>query len=93
MPGRNTVPIITLPEPAISHPREPVDSSCLSHVGYHEPLNYLYCTFHSSGMTYIFPGVPFAEYEALMNADSIGKYFTKNIKPRYPAIDVSNRDA
>ncbi len=94
---RNTVPIITLPEPAISHPRRPVTSSCLTHIGYHEPLDYLYLTFKSSGLSYIYPNVPKGIYDEMMdlaaNGGSLGKYFLSRVKPFYHAIDVNNEDA
>jgi hypothetical protein len=95
--GRNTVPIITLPEPAISHPRTKVDSSCLTHIGYHEPLKYLYLTYKSTGLSYVYPNVPKDVYDTLVTLSqtggSIGKYVTGYIKPNFPAIDVNNQDA
>jgi hypothetical protein len=95
--GRNTVPIIRIPEPAISHPRTEVVSRCLTHVGYHEPLSYLYLTYKSTGLSYIYPNVPIDVYERLMMlsdaGSGIGTYVTRYIKPNYPAIDITNQDA
>lgn len=95
--GRNTVPIIRLPMPAISHPFRDVQSSCLTQIGYHEPLSYLYLTFKSSGLSYIYPNVPKSVYDTFMQlADtggSVGTYFTRFVKPKYPAVDVNNQDA
>lgn len=95
--SRNTVPIIYTAEPALSHPRVPVKSECLSHVGFHEPLSELWLTFVSSGMSYKYPNCPKSVYDELMRLAEIGKgmgtYFMKSIRPVYPAVDVSNRDA
>lgn len=94
---RNTVPIISLPRPAISHPFVDVESSCLSEIGYHEPLSYLYLTFKKTGLSYIYPGVPKDVYDTFIelaaNGGSVGKFFTGYVKPKYPAIDVTNVDA
>ncbi|MEZ0611687.1 KTSC domain-containing protein [Fibrella sp. WM1] len=60
--------------------RIPVDSSNLASVGYDgrtlevEFLN---------GSVYQYSGVPDEVYEALMSADSHGKYFNANIRTSY----------
>jgi hypothetical protein len=95
--GRNTVPIIRIPMPAVSHPPVEVTSSCLLAIAYHEPLSYLYAQFKSSELWYIYPGVPLSTYEALVNiaesGGSVGQHFITNVKKRYPAIDINNEDA
>ena len=66
-------------------------------IGYHEPLSYLYLTFKPTGLSYIYPGVPIQKYWEMMelaaNGGSLGKYFNAEIKPQYPAIDITNVDA
>ena len=58
----------------------PVSSSNLSSVGYENGT--LYIRFHN-GRLYAYYNVPVSEYEALMSADSHGKYFNANIRNLY----------
>ena len=58
----------------------PVSSSNLSSVGYENGT--LYIRFHS-GRLYAYYDVPVSVYEALMSADSHGKYFNANIRNLY----------
>ena len=95
--GRNTVPIIRIPMPAVSHPPVEVTSSCLLAIAFHEPLSYFYAQFKSSGLWYIYPGVPFTTFETLValadSGGSVGRHFIANVKRLYPAIDINNQDA
>lgn len=51
-------------------------------VGYDDTAQKLTVQFHN-GRTYSYGGVPQSEYQALVNAHSVGKYFTDNIKHIY----------
>lgn len=61
---------------------QPVSSSNVSSVGYDEETQALYVEFNN-GSTYRYNGVPFGEYQALINAPSIGSHLARNIKPIY----------
>ena len=56
-----------------------VESSNLQAVGYDETKRILYIEFKHSG-TYKYFDVDISIYDGFFNADSIGKYFDKNIK-------------
>jgi hypothetical protein len=56
-----------------------VTSSLISQVKYDEATRELVVLFKSGGR-YVYSEVPHAAYEALMSAESIGKYFIKHIK-------------
>jgi len=57
-----------------------VDSSAIRAIGYDGYI--LSVEFHS-GRVYDHPGVPESVYRALMNASSIGRYYSLNIRGRY----------
>jgi hypothetical protein len=57
-----------------------VQSSDLAGVDYWSGT--LTIAFHSGGV-YEYYGVPYSEYDALMNASSHGKYFHAHIKNQY----------
>ena len=59
--------------------RQSVSSSNIASIGYAESSNILEVEFNHGG-TYQYFDVPQHEYQALMNADSKGKYFDANIK-------------
>jgi KTSC domain len=59
-----------------------VSSSDLAAVDY-DGFGTLVIVFHSGGV-YAYYGVPYSEYVGLMQADSHGKYFHRNIKDDYP---------
>lgn len=61
--------------------RTPVTSSNIRAIGY-EPET-LEVEFNS-GSVYQYHGVPASEHDAIMNAESKGKYFNANIKNSYP---------
>lgn len=63
--------------------REPVQSSNLRSVGYDPSSKILEIEFHQGGI-YQYSGVPASEYQGLMSAPSLGQYFHKYIKDRYP---------
>lgn len=62
--------------------RTPVSSSNLRSVGYDAETQTLEIEFHKGGI-YQYYGVPEYEYESLISASSIGRYFIDNIKTRY----------
>lgn len=84
MSGRT---IIEIEEPDLSHPREPVESSSISFVGWDDESLDLWITFKESDLSYRYFQVPEFEYDNLMNAQSIGRYFSKQIKPFYECED------
>ena len=61
-----------------------VDSTLISEVGYDPDLEKLIVVFKKSGGKYIYSGVPQETYDALMAAASVGGYFLKNVKPKFP---------
>jgi hypothetical protein len=62
--------------------RKPVDSRNLLSVGYDDASETLEVEF-KSGSVYQYYGVPQAEHEALCSADSVGGYFSANIRNAY----------
>jgi len=62
--------------------RTKVESSNLASIGYDEENEILEIEFNHGGI-YQYFDVPKEEYEALMNADSHGKYFVANIREDY----------
>ena len=61
-----------------------VDSTLISEVGYDADLEKLSVVFKSTGGKYIYSGVPQETYDALMAAGSVGGYFLKNVKGKFP---------
>ena len=61
-----------------------VNSSLLSEVGYDADLEKLTVIFKKTGGRYVYSGVPQETYDAMMAAGSVGGYFLKNIKPKFP---------
>jgi hypothetical protein len=59
--------------------RKEVESSNLASVGYDAKKKILEIEFNHDGV-YQYFDVPKSEYEALMNADSHGRYFVHNIQ-------------
>lgn len=60
-----------------------VNSSNVESIGYDEDNQILYVHFLNSS-TYIYKGVPQAEFEGLRYAPSVGSYLHRNIKNLYP---------
>ena len=67
--------------------RQHVDSSVIVALGYDESAGILEVVFRT-GRTYRYFRVPQAEFDALRDADSIGGYFNRKIRPRYPGVEV-----
>jgi hypothetical protein len=60
----------------------PVDSSVIALIAYDEDNEILEVRFRN-GRTYRYFRVPPDEHEALLAAESVGRYFNEVIKPRY----------
>ncbi len=67
--------------------REPVNSSNLKSIGYDCERLLLAIEFHSGGV-YEYQGVPEHIYSQLMGAPSMGSFFHKFIKDRYPCSKI-----
>jgi KTSC domain len=67
--------------------RTSVTSSNIRAVDYDSDSETLELEF-TDGSVYQYTGVPQGEHEALMSADSKGKYFHGNIKGRYPYVKL-----
>ena len=68
--------------------RESVDSSALASVGYDRDV--LEVEF-GNGSVYQYVGVPIRVYEALMMAQSHGRFFNEHIRDRYQYIPVPSQ--
>ena len=63
-------------------PRIPVASSMINSIGYDSETQTLDVEFNN-GSVYSYGGVPQSEYDGMINAQSVGKYFVSNIKNTY----------
>lgn len=57
-----------------------VQSGLLARVGYDDSTKTLAIVFNGKPTEYHYPNVDRSTYEALINAESIGRYFGQNIK-------------
>jgi hypothetical protein len=62
--------------------RKPVESSNIESVGYDKATKVLEVKF-KSGSVYQYTNVPPEKHKALVEADSVGGYFSANIKEHY----------
>ena len=60
----------------------PVVSSNIKEIGYEDKFEVLKVTFNT-GKTYDYHGVPSLTFKAFKEAESKGKFFHKNIRPKY----------
>lgn len=67
--------------------RTPVISSDISSIGYDASQEILEIEF-IKGSVYQYTGVPVGVFEAIMAADSKGRYFNANIKKVYPYMKL-----
>ncbi|HYG20596.1 MAG TPA: KTSC domain-containing protein [Ohtaekwangia sp.] len=67
--------------------REPLTSSSLRSVGYHEDEEILEVEFVNDGI-HQYLGVPLEKYAALMSAESHDAYFSHNIRGMYEYKEV-----
>jgi hypothetical protein len=70
--------------------RTPVTSSVIAGVTYDPRTNTLEVEFHT-GRVYQYFDVPPTEYDALRQADSVGRYFNRAIRNRYRSREVTER--
>ncbi|HET7229470.1 MAG TPA: KTSC domain-containing protein [Longimicrobium sp.] len=70
--------------------REPVQSSSVGSIGYDARKHLLEVEFRNGGV-YRYLDVPEAEYQALRDADSVGRHLNQEIKPFYSVIKVRSR--
>lgn len=59
-----------------------VNSSNVEAVGYDADSSAIYVRF-LGGDTYVYSGAEQSTFEELLNADSVGSYFNRMIKPNY----------
>lgn len=59
-----------------------VNSSTIKSLAYNEEVKELLVTFKNN-TTYSYEDVPFTEFEAMIEAESVGKYFSSKIKGNY----------
>ena len=71
----------------MSTPMIPVNSSQISYIGFDDENNKLYVTFNNN-KTYEYLDVPYSVWKELKSSDSIGSYFTKNIKTKYQYKEI-----
>jgi hypothetical protein len=62
----------------------PVISSNIAAVGYDIVRNVLLIQFLGKVTTYPYHGVPIELYEEMMKSKSVGSFYVKNIKGRFP---------
>jgi hypothetical protein len=67
-----------MPEPDM----QMVDSSSIEAVGYDADNASIYIRF-LSGDTYVYSGADQGTFDALLNADSVGSYLNRVVKPSY----------
>lgn len=70
------------------HSMQDIDSSALVQIGYDPDQRELIAVFRASGRRYAYEGVPVEEYEALLCAVSIGAWFNRRIRDRYPCHEI-----
>lgn len=62
-------------------PMQPVDSSSIEAVGYDPQTRELHVRFVGGGL-YVYGGVDRTWFDGLLRAESKGRYFNQEIKPR-----------
>ena len=67
--------------------RLPVSSSSIRTVGYDAKTRALEVEF-LNGRVYRYADVPEVAFDALMGADSLGRYFNTNIRDHYPFVQL-----
>jgi hypothetical protein len=65
-----------------------VNSSNVRAVGY-DPVTFTLVIEFANGRSYEYGGVHQTTYHALMSAESVGKYFMREIRGKYPEAEVS----
>jgi len=65
----------------------PVKSSLIKAIGYNDEKEELQVEF-KNGTEYLYQGVPQGTFEALADADSVGAFFSANIKHVFEFVKV-----
>ena len=68
--------------------RNALDSSSIAEIGYEPMTQTLEVVFHNGGI-YQYFGVPLSDYDALMAAESKGRFLNDNIKTRYRYVRLA----
>lgn len=68
----------------LSVQRHNVDSTCFSTIGYDAAQEVLVVQFRTTGSVYTYSEFSQSEYDAFMQAASLGSYYNKHIKGQYP---------
>lgn len=73
--------------------QETPDSDCFSYVGYDEGYEVLALVFRSNETrTYLYSEITGSDYQELLAADSMGRFYNRNIKGRYPRIRIDDAE-
>ena len=90
LPTRCNCAIKRLPivSSGIAIKRMPVVSSALASAGYDAATQTLEIEFRESGSVYQYSKIPPELYEGLITAPSIGRYYNRSIKGRFPCIRI-----
>jgi len=67
--------------------RRPVTSSVIAELGYDPETSTLELKF-TTGRVYQYFMVPSAVFDALLKSTSVGRYFNKQVRDRYPNHEV-----
>jgi len=67
----------------------PVKSTNIRFVGYDKETFQLRVQFTNGGL-FQYSGVPEEVYDEMMNSESVGAYFSRNIRNAYPTINLTN---
>ena len=67
-----------------------VESRAIQAIDYKPTLRELFVTFRG-GAAYCYAGVPAGTWNALLAAESIGRFLNLEIKPHYPATLLNGR--
>jgi hypothetical protein len=68
--------------------RKSVTSSLIASVGYKPDTLTLEIEFKDTGSVYQYFDVPEVEFRKLMTAESLGRYFNRNIKDDYRYVQI-----
>lgn len=61
-----------------------VRSSAIGAIGYERETRRMYVDFHDSSPVYIFCEVPEAVFRQFVSAPSIGRFYHRHVRDRYP---------
>lgn len=65
-----------------------VESSAISRIGYDDSHKALYIEFRTSGKVWVYEGVEYSLYSALLNAESIGRVFGERVRDKFPGREA-----